>query len=199
MIAHYGKPFVLGGDWNASVHDISESGWPASIQGRIASIPSGELGTCRSPEGNWSCIDDLVMSRQLHISYQCVSIVGSEPPRPHLLFRIKLHAKPRSCRELTLRKCKQFPFYIPFGPVQDPPSWDTSAVIDGLFGQEKIDATFLSSRTLKENCWRPMALRRTRSRLIWAGPANGILCGDKLEGLLVAGTPRLVPRAGWPE
>ena len=134
MVAHYGKPFVLGGDWNAPAPDLSDSGWPSGIQGRIATVPSSDLGTCRSAEGNLSSIDYLVMSRQMHLSHQCVSIVGTEPPRPHLPVRVKLHVAPRSFRERTLKKIKQFPPFTPMGPQPRPPDWDTSSATDGLMG-----------------------------------------------------------------
>jgi hypothetical protein len=142
MLTCYGRPFVLGGDWNASVHELNETGWPASVQGRIAAIPSSDLGTCRSPEGNWSTIDYFVVSRQVHISHQYVAIVGGEPPRPHLPTRIRLSVTPRAHRERTLKRVKQFPFYRPIGPQPKPPDWDTSGVTEGLQGQAKVDALY---------------------------------------------------------
>ena len=59
-LCHYGKPFVIGGDFNCEPSDLTNSGWTASIQGRIQS-PIG--GTCRSAIGNWSSIDYYIISR----------------------------------------------------------------------------------------------------------------------------------------
>ena len=139
-INHYGRPFVMGGDFNNSIAGLDATGWPASMQGRIMGVGSAELGTCRSSQGNWSNIDFFLVSRQLQQAVEFVQCVGSECPKPHLPIRLKLNEKPRQFRERALKKVKQFPCYVPCGPPRAPPDWDTESTVGNLKGQEKIDA-----------------------------------------------------------
>ena len=138
---HFGRPFILGGDWNVGAAELGQSGWPGSMQARLQTVGNYELGTCRSPQGNWSCIDYFVVSRHLQEAVLHLHTVGSEPPKPHLPVRLTLAAHPRQYRERALKKVKQFPLCNPPpGPAPRPPCWSTMAATANLTGQQRIDA-----------------------------------------------------------
>ena len=110
----------MGGDFNVSVDVLVASGWLKGVHGRVQA-PLG--GTCRSAEGRWSTIDYFVVSRQLAQAVEAVHAVGSEPPKPHLPIRLQLNRSPRSFKEWTLKRVKQFPLVHPIGCSPKPPEW----------------------------------------------------------------------------
>ena len=66
--------------------------------------------------------------------------VAGETPLPHVPVRLKLCEKPRQYRERVLKRVKQFPKFIPYGPHPEPPDRCTTEATKGLSGQSRIDA-----------------------------------------------------------
>ena len=140
VLSHFGRPFIVGGDFNTSPAELAQSGWPAGIQGRVQATGALEVGTCRSSQGNWSNIDFFVLSRHRQEAVLHLHTVGSEPPRPHLPLRLKLNAKPKEYKERVLKRIKQFPLETPTGPTPRPPDWNTEEITAGKTGQDRANA-----------------------------------------------------------
>ena len=63
----------------------------------------------------------------------------SVPPLPHLPVELHLSKSPRAYREKVLKRVKQFPLTTPMGPARKPPNCCTQEVLEGKWGQERLD------------------------------------------------------------
>ena len=135
---HFGRPFIVAGDFNNSVGMLDATGWPSSIQGRILAVGAGQAGTCRSAQGRWSNIDYFICSRHLAEAVVHLHTVSEEAPKPHLPVRLKLDKRPRQYRELILKRIRQFPCFVPICPPLHPPEWDSTGVVGGKVGGDRL-------------------------------------------------------------
>ena len=66
----YGRPFILGGDFNMSKVHLQNSGWLAALDAQIVSPPEGQH-TCFDHTGKGADIDYFVVSRVLCSAVSC--------------------------------------------------------------------------------------------------------------------------------
>ena len=118
LLARYGLPFVIGGDFNLDAQLLADSGWLRRLK---AKVQRPREGTCRGSKGSYSHIDYFLVSEGLDQAVLRTEVVTAEPAKPHRPVTMALDAKPRALEELALKAPRRFPARWPIGCSPKPP------------------------------------------------------------------------------
>ena len=111
-LATLNKPWIIGGDFNMSPEDLSASGWPAMVRGKVCAPLHN---TCYSNR-----YDYFIVSESLAGAVHATQNIQDTGTFPHTGTRILMKNGAPNRHRRTLRKPFHIPGVLPCGPWPQP-------------------------------------------------------------------------------
>lgn len=124
FLVQFGRPFLLGGDWQTDPDDEALLLWAGAVDAMVVA-PSGSAVSCRSSaaQGLGRTIDFFIISRALSQVVVDCEVLENIPTRPHFPVMITLDASKSVQRCWQRCAPKPFPLAGPFQPQGSDDCW----------------------------------------------------------------------------
>jgi hypothetical protein len=159
-----GRPWVLGGDFNAAPDVLREKAgwWLEAVQGVIVQSTEGETCFQAATPTN---LDYFFVHRSLAESVRSCSTVTPGPFRPHCAVKLVLNARMGIAPVRVLRQRRAFPRELPIGPRREaaPPSADLQALAAACNGKGRQLSWAEEERRRRKRRRRPDGTRKKQT------------------------------------
>ena len=116
----WGKPFIVGGDWQMSPEDLVRAGWPDLMGARV--VHSKDFTYASGPDR--SQLDYFLVEHSIAAAVRACRAQDEVSVSKHRLVWLELGGSLKQQSVWRLRRPKPLPTSVPVGPPPPPPSWD---------------------------------------------------------------------------
>ena len=137
VLRAFGRPFVLGGDWQVDREVLEASGWLGAVGGVVVAPPANVF-TCVTSKSA-SAIDYFVVAVPLAPLVRAVWVdVDCQTIKTHRPVMLRMDGSARGDRVQKLRRPAPIPVQVPVGCAPRPPS--SGGIADALDAAATVDA-----------------------------------------------------------